>query len=398
LLPVVCLLAVMLQQYSWRSTASVNAPAAAVYADTAKQVAVPGVALIGGALCHQIANFRLPAKLLIYFGAQTGMLLLAKVVLSGAVVSEEMGLHGFPAAFLLTASQQMTTFVLFGTSFVLSWATPWSYTPKRINSREEYFRLCVFAASFSANIGLNNFSLAFLPLSLNLIIRSCLPLATALVQAVIECTSGGAHQSTQTQELLCMVAGVLCAAIATIAQTMARNGSMESEHLMLGVVICAASIFAGALNMVMASSIGKSMNMNSIDITFYMGPPATLILMIPSLLMLHPTWQGQPAMTDWQVFRMVSELSPSSIWLALILGLCASGYNVLQYSLAQALSATYTAFAGNFNKAATVAVSLAMGLESLPAGVWGTVMLLSTLGNVASFTCYSVFQVKGKKP
>jgi len=322
------------------------------------------------------------------------MLLLAKVVISGAVVSEEMGLHGFPAAFLLTAAQQLTSFVVFSASFILSWATPRPYTPKRIKNKEEYLRICVFAASFAANIGLNNFSLAFLPLSLSLVIRSCLPLATVLVQALFECTSGGNGQSLQVRELLCMVAGVLCAAAATVAQTMAKSGSIESENLMLGVLICTASIFAGALNMVMATSIGTSMNMNPIDMTFYMGPPATLLLLVPSLLMTHPTWNGQPSMTDWEVFRMVSELSPSALWLAFILGICASGYNVLQYSLAQTLTATYTAFAGNFNKAATVAVSMAMGLETLPAGIWGVVMLAATLGNIASFTFYSVFTLR----
>ena len=74
------------------------------------------------------------------------MLLFAKVVISSAVVSEELGLHGLPGAFLMTepllkqsndadgqtsrvtteAIHQIICFVLFGAGFVISWMTPWT--------------------------------------------------------------------------------------------------------------------------------------------------------------------------------------------------------------------------------------------------------------------------------
>eukprot|EP00931_Biecheleriopsis_adriatica_P046877 TRINITY_DN2696_c1_g1_i1.p1 TRINITY_DN2696_c1_g1~~TRINITY_DN2696_c1_g1_i1.p1 ORF type:complete len:447 (-),score=73.85 TRINITY_DN2696_c1_g1_i1:188-1528(-) len=369
-----------------------------MFLQVSREVAIPLTALLSGALCHQKESWQTPAKLMIYFGAQTGMLLLAKVIISGAVVSEELGLKGLPAAFLLTAMQQMTSFVVMGPLFVLSWATPWPYTPKTLTSRQDAFRICVFAASFAANIGLNNFSLAYLPLSLNLIIRSCLPLATVVVQSIIELVEGGKGGNTNKQELICMLAGVSCAGLATVAQMKAnKNGSIDvNENLLLGVMICFTSIFAGALNMVLASSIGKSLKMNSIDMTFYMGPPATAILLVPSFYMSHPSWPGQPSMTDFEVMAKVWDMAPQVVGLAFVLGICASGYNALQYGLVQALSATYTAFAGNFNKATTVAISIAAGLERLPAGVWGTVMLLATLGNIGSFTAYSLLTVKKK--
>jgi hypothetical protein len=293
--------------------------------------------------------------------------------------------------------QQITTFILFGSFFVLSWATPWSYTPRALTSGNDVLRFFVFAASFAGNIGLNNFSLAYLPLSLNLIIRQCLPLATVMVQKMLDAIGGSKAGNTSMKEIACMVAGVACAGLATVAQTKANSASIDvNENLMLGVLICSTSIFAGALNMVLASSIGKDLNMNSIDMTFYMSLPATAILLFPSFLMAHPSWPGHPSMTDFDVMTKVMELAPSVVGLAFFLGVCASGYNVLQYGLVQALSATYTTFAGNFNKAIAVAISLAVGLERLPAGMWGTVMLVATLGNIGSFTAYSLLSVKSK--
>ncbi|CAE7661230.1 unnamed protein product [Symbiodinium pilosum] len=146
--------------------------------------------------------------------------------------------------------------------------------------------------------------------------------------------------------------------------------------------------------MVLASELGKSMQLNSTDMTFYMGLPAFLILLVPSFTLSHPSWPGQPSMTDFEVHCKVYDLAPGVLGLGLLLGVFASAYNVTQYSMVQSLSATYTTFAGNFNKATAIVISLAVGLEELPAGVWGFVMLLATLGNIGSFTAYSMLQLK----
>lgn len=192
-----------------------------------------------------------------------------------------------------------------------------------------------------------------------------------------------------------MICGVSCAALATLAQS--KSKAAEPEHhyrLGLGVAIEIMSIFAGALNMVLANELGKRLNLGSMDMTFYMSLPAALFLLVPSIFLSSPSWPGEGLMTDCEVFSLVYQLAPSVLALACLLGVFACAYNVLQIDMAQSLSATYTTFAGNFNKAMTVMISITMGLERLPEGIWGFVMLLATLGNIGSFTWYSYLQLK----
>ncbi|OLP94677.1 hypothetical protein AK812_SmicGene23260 [Symbiodinium microadriaticum] len=361
-----------------------------------KEVCIPLAALCIGLPCRQIESLRTPAQLAVYFGAQTGMLLFAKVVISSAVVSEELGLHGLPGAFLMTAIHQIICFVLFGAGFVISWMTPWPYRPKPPTKLSDVYRILLFSAAFAANIGLNNFSFQFLPLSMNLIIRSCLPIATAIVQVLAHPAKIAAKGALQhKQEILCMLTGVACAALATLAQSQAQRGSTaNSDAILTGVLVCVVSIFAGALNMVLACELGSSMQLSSLDMTFYMGLPSALMLLFPSFILSHPSWPGQPSMTDFEVHCKVYDLAPGVLGLAMLLGVFAAWYNVTQYSLVHSMSATYTTFAGNFNKATAIVISLAVGLEKLPEGVWGHVMLLATLGNIGSFTVYSILQLK----
>jgi hypothetical protein len=146
--------------------------------------------------------------------------------------------------------------------------------------------------------------------------------------------------------------------------------------------------------MVLANELGKRLNLGSMDMTFYMSLPAALFLLVPSIFLSSPSWPEEEPMTDCQVFSLVYQLAPGVLGLACLLGVFACAYNVLQIDMAQSLSATYTTFAGNFNKAMTVMISITMGLERLPEGVWGFVMLLATLGNISAFTVYSYLQLK----
>merc|ERR1712151_216371 len=88
--------------------------------------------------------------------------------------------------------------------------------------------------------------------------------------------------------------------------------------------------------------------------------------------------------------------SPTIVGLAIFSGVFAFGYNALQFNIVQNLSATHTAFAGNFNKAATIALALLAGLEQLPVGQWGSVMLLACMGNIGAFTCYNFVKLSPK--
>merc|ERR1712113_723506 len=82
--------------------------------------------------------------------------------------------------------------------------------------------------------------------------------------------------------------------------------------------------------------------------------------------------------------------SPSTVGLAALSGALSLAYNTLQYGIVQCLSATHVAFAGNFNKALTIPLALLVGLEHLPAGKWGWIMLLACFGSIGAFAAYNV--------
>lgn len=349
-------------------------------------------------------------KLVVYFGAQTGMNLYMKDVLSNSVVespqtalSEGVLLHhnlqGMPAAFAITAIQQFMAFVLFGIFLAVTHYTSFRYSPKRLTTSREFFAVCLFSLSFILNIALNNYSLSLIPLSVNLIIRSCLPLSTFLSQQVSSRVTGQTV-SCHCLEIVLMTLGVMCAGIAVVSANHGVASGSSNGHLIYGVIVCILSLLSGSLNLALAGVLGTSVHLNALDTTVYMAIPATIILLPFVFLWQHPVgtqeWElvmGATQMTDWEVVKKVAELSPRTIYLTLLSGVFALAYNVLQYAIVQTLSATHTAFAGNFNKAATITLALMLGMEHLPPGGWGAVMLIAVLGNIGSFTGYSMVQI-----
>jgi len=71
-------------------------------------------------------------------------------------------------------------------------------------------------------------------------------------------------------------------------------------------------------------------------------------------------------------------------------GIWALGYNLLLYNMVRDLSPYFASFAANFNKVAAIGLALLMGLEDLPQGGWKVLMVVGVLGNMASFTAYSM--------
>lgn len=337
------------------------------------------------------------AIVLIYFGAQTGMNLYMKGVLSKVVVDEEDGLRGIPIGFLLTAIQQFVGLLCF-CGFVLGGTIMKSgYQVKRLTTTKQYLSIVLFSFAFAANIGLNNFSLSLVAISINLIIRSCLPLSTAISQILVGKAMGqDVGSPIPPVEWLMMVIGVACAGLATYAKSMGTSSAEESASLVLGVTVCVASIFSGALNLVLAGVLGKQEKLNPLDTTCYMALPAGLALMFPSMLVSHPMakWPGFPNMTDWEVLGEVLSRNPMALTPVFFSGVLAFVYNILQYSLVHKLDAAYTSFCGNFNKAATVALSLLLGLEALPEGQYGSLFLAAVVGNIGAFTYYNMMKVK----
>merc|ERR1719422_1777160 len=139
----------------------------------------------------------------------------------------ESDLTGFPAGFALTALQQVISFGLFVLFFVAVYATPWRYTPKKLESKFEFFCVLVFGFVFCMNIALNNFSLSLISIAVNLIIRSCLPLTTFLSQQGLSMCNLFPKKPFKILELVLMCIGVTCAGIFTWASIQAKGGGKK---------------------------------------------------------------------------------------------------------------------------------------------------------------------------
>merc|ERR1712151_319799 len=131
-----------------------------------------GIAVYGGATILDTAALKTVGILLIYFGYQGNMNLAIKSILSTV-----------PTPFFLTGMQQFLALALFLGIVYGSRLTKRPYQPRPLSGRKDYIAVFAFSFAFCLNIGLNNFSLSMVPMSLNLVLRSCLPLATYLFTA-----------------------------------------------------------------------------------------------------------------------------------------------------------------------------------------------------------------------
>lgn len=332
---------------------------------------------------------------LVYFVLQSGLTFYMKFVL--AKVSVTASLMGVPASFLVTTTQQLVGFALVGAYILGSRFTGSRYTPKPLQSKKEYFLLGLQSLSFSLNIGLNLLSLALIPLSLSLIIRACTPLTTALTQTVLQ----KGKTNISAGEWLCMVVGVVCACVAVIAQSGGPSGS-SGPLFYIGVATAVMSIFCGSLDMVFKSILGTSMKLTPLDNIYHQALPVALITGIIGAAAPKPVSSSWAAafsarMTDLEVFRQLWILNPSVLgWIGLS-GVMAFGYNFFTTFLIVKLTPATTSFAGNFNKAANIMLSLLFFDGRLPPGVRGLVLLTAVAGNIGSFTLYNALKKKAKK-
>lgn len=364
--------------------------------DIVTQLAVPIVSIVGG-LVLMCVGAKFCGLFMLYFGGQAGLNIYMKLVLSQAEISKELHMKGIPAAFLVTAIQQVTAFVFLASILGVAYLTPYRYTPKPLSSWQDAAKVFIFGIAFAANIGLNNFSLSYLPISTSVMIRSSTPLATygvSVLMSFMKGTSAGGS-STEVQFLLIGVFGALLVAA---AQSGGKSEDVEGFGTMiLGIFMSVLSVLACALNMVLASVLGSDLKLNPLDTIWYMSIPVAVVLM-PLVFVPHPcSWPSLNPATDWQVVMKVIELNPRMMLFTIISGVLSAGYNFLMYLLVQTLSATHTTFAGNFNKAALIMLSLLIGMEKLPPGRWGALMVVGVIANVASFSMYSYVRASAKK-
>jgi hypothetical protein len=357
--------------------------------------AMPCIALALGLSLLLFETSKTAGRLLCFLGAQTGMLFYMKEVLANQSISE--GKNGFPAAFAVTGLQQLTGFVLMMAWMCISRFTPYQYVPKRLNSWTDCVAVLLFSFAFTANIALNNYSMALIPISVNLIIRSCFPLPTFLAQKLVSwCTKDNKVKDSSLVELGLMLLGVLCAVIAVIAK-MKSAGTLasESRNLVWGVTVCVISCFAGSTNLVLAGLMGTALKLNEFDTVIYTALPASaLLLAAMSIPHVVPWGEDGSTLTDWEILEEVWDSNQGVVYLAALSGVFALGFNLLKYGIVQRLSATHTAFAGNFNKAFTIVLTMLQGLEPWPSDGWGWLMVSAYMGNIAAFTGYNIAKLR----
>merc|ERR1719510_2295892 len=356
-------------------------------------------------------------KLVLYFGAQSFMnifmgwvfhinvIVPQGVMINGKELPEPV--HGAPVGFALTAMQQVISLLCFIVLFACLYYTPYRITPKTITSKTEVFSICVFGCVFALNIALNNFSLGYISIAVNLIIRSCLPLTTFLSQQGLSLVELYPRKPCKALEMALMVTGVFCAGLFTYAKIMGSGGaaSKDAGNMVLGVVMCIASLLCGSLNLALAGVLGET-KLNVYDTVAYMALPATVFLAPIALFLQKPvpgewgTVFNKTHMTDFEVLRGTWALNKTTMMWLLLSGVFSFIYNIIQFTIVHTLSPSATAFGGNFNKAALVFLTLCLPflqVHKLPGYPCNLVIWLCVIGNVAAFSFYSYLQILAKQ-
>lgn len=348
-----------------------------------KLLVAPLLALAVGFLSYACGRQGQVPILLMYFGAQTGMNLFIKYIVSELEVDREK--TGIPIGFLLTAIQQLVAFASFcaflGFSHLYRGGGYGYWDRVCQSSKRERFYVLIFSLLFAFNIGLNNFSLSQLDISVNHVIRSCLPLATALLEMVCR------HRRRSAAAWSLLVMGVGCAMVANWCKDSRDRGRLESTRLGVLAAILSACFNGGYL--VVTKMLEDDLKLSPIDATFYMALPVIFIMMWPTVRIVHPTrWSNSTSddMTDLQVFQEVWQTNPAAVGPVFFSGVLAFGYNVLQYKLISQLEATKASFAAIVNMGMAVLLSLVSGTETLPER--RVTFLLAILGNFAAFAAF----------
>jgi len=392
--------------------------ASVLLSDTTKPFVIPLLGLIIGAGMMQVPKVADAGKLVLYFGAQSFMNIFMGWVMGthvtvpkGTVLDDgtvmEDDLTGCPAGFALTAMQQMVSFVVFVIWFCAVYWTPYRYTPKKLNTPFEFFCVVIFGCVFALNIALNNFSLGYISIAVNLIIRSCLPLTTFVSQQGLALVGLYPFKPCRWLEIGLMMVGVLCAGAFTLAQILASSAaghSSEAGNQVLGVFMCVMSLLCGSLNLALAGVLGET-KLNVYDTVAYMALPATVFLLPIAVFVQKPVpglWPmvfHKDTMSDLEILVGVWHLNKGTMAWLFLSGVFSFIYNIIQFSIVHTLSPSATAFGGNFNKAVLIFMTLLLPFLQIhknPGSPYIEVIWGSVICNIAAFSWYSYLQILAK--
>ncbi|CAK0877626.1 unnamed protein product [Prorocentrum cordatum] len=262
-----------------------------------KELGISGICIVGGAILCMLKKFpalMTPGLLIIFFGAQTGMNMYMKAVFSSATVLDPAPAEyctdveghcawmGFQASFFVTGIQQFGGFIIFWIFFLPAQALGFNklgdkeITIKKLTSKNEVIAVLCFAGSFTMNIALNNMSMALIPLTLNLIIRSCLPLSTFAAQWLLTKYTTGEGKPCKPIEIGLMMLGAAMMCVCVWAKIAAeaegeshkKAGAGESAKTVIGVIYCVVlrvSLFSGSVNLALAGILKTSVKLDGFN-------------------------------------------------------------------------------------------------------------------------------------
>merc|ERR1719210_824633 len=384
---------------------------------TMKPFVIPSLGLLVGAVIMHVfktGSGRTIGTLVLYFGAQSFMNIFMSWCLGthvtipqGTIVHGQVlenDLKGCPAGFALTALQQGVSFIIFIFVYIGSIGMGRKMEVKQLSTATEWVSVIIFSCVFAMNIALNNFSLGYISIGVNLIIRSCLPLFTFVSQQIMSQFNLYRKQKCDGVEIVLMSIGVVCANLFTWADF---EGKIEMGGRFIGVIACLGSVLCGSLNLALAGVLGD-LKLGLMDTVAYMAIPATLFLAPIIFFVSKPVpgeWkifapEAPHSMTDWEILMATWEYSRETICWIFLSGFLSFAYNLCQFNIVHQLSPSATAFGGNFNKAALTFMTLLLPfLQTKPnpampyIGIeWGALIC-----NIAAFSMYSHLQMEKKQ-
>jgi hypothetical protein len=336
--------------------------------------------------------------MLLFGGATSGLIFCGKIVLSTAIVSDELDFKGIRAPFLFGAIHQLMVFFCFIVWAIFCRLTRSQDGPSPISSGRQLLVMTLLSLPHALNVGLNNLSISILPISLNLVIRSCFPLSNILADLVyktydpnFDARTSGYHVGNTEKK--CITIAVSCTLLAIIAQSYGGSHSMQS-HLHVGMTAGAVSILSRTLDQWISRSLCSDREefryMRSVDVMFYRSLPTAVLLMLPTFLSPHHVWPGMRPMTDWEVVCKVLKIRPGMMRLAVVFGLMATANNIVSKNLEKRLTERSALHLTNIlSKGAAGVLSVLYGVESLPSGWWQVLMVVATMGNIISWSFFA---------
>lgn len=279
-----------------------------------------------------------------------------------------LGLYGLKFPLLMTSAHMIFGSLALSPMMLLNE----SYASRHANVlRNDWKGLLTIAVMNGVQIALNNASLTVMELSMNQVIRACIPVVVALLAVCIE---GKVPSKSEMVCLIIISMGVMLAVWE------------ESRNAVLGIVLTCISSLMQSVQMSVSGKImsGKSGKLDSFQMTFYTGP-AAFVSLAPFAFA-----------TEYNI--MATSLSERpGVTIGFLLGSCcvAVVYNVVLFQAVRTLSSVGTAILGN------VKIVMLLFLSSLllgELGGWSANQYLGCLLTFGAAGCYSYIKATASKP